>query len=266
MKKDAFYRVSMLCALFVLLFSNFCCIDVMGKTKKVVPNKQYEAKTIQVGAFDAVSVVGNCDVVFTPTTGEQSLELYASKNVIDLIEVYVENQNLIVRVKKGYNIWRNGDVMELRVSAPMVRQAIVTGSADFLFNQEVQVDKLTLSVTGSGEILTKALNTGHIECSIIGSGDILVQDLTAQKLIAKVTGSGDIKMAGSADEASLSVTGSGDIDAEAVRVKTIEASITGSGDIRCYPTEELNAHRSGSGTIYYKGNSVKVESKGIIKI
>ena len=252
--------------LMMIVLSCSSCIEVVGKTKRVIPNKQYQSKMIQVQDFDAVSVIGNCDVIFTPAAGEKSLELYASENVIDLIEVYVEGSKLVVRIKKDYNINRNNDVMELRVSAPMIRQAKVTGSATFLVTQDCEVDDLTLGVTGSGDILAKGIVADKVECSVTGSGDVKVAGLSAKELTAKITGSGDVEMAGSVDEASYLVTGSGDIDAEAVQAKAVKAKVTGSGDIRCYPIESLDANRTGSGTILYKGDGVNVTAKGVRKI
>ena len=265
MKKLIFSRASLFFALAILLLTNCSCIDVVAKTKRVTPNKQYQVKPINVETFNAVSILGNCDVVFTPSTS-QSLELYASENVLDLIEVYVENHKLIVRIKKDYNIMRSNDIMELRVSAPMIKQAKVTGSATFLLKEDAEIDNLTLSVTGSGKILTKKAVAQQVDCYVTGSGDIKIMQLLSKSVKVKVTGSGDVKMAGSVDKAEYLVTGSGEVDAEAVKAKDVEAKITGSGDIRCYPTESLNANRTGSGIIHYKGDVIKIGTKGVHKI
>lgn len=255
------------------------------------PNLNYVTKTVRVGSFSAVSLRGNCDVIFTPSSDKQQLELYASDNVIDYLEVYVKGETLIVGVKKGVNILRrNKDKMELHVSAPMIGNASVTGSGTIRFTRDFALaGPLTFEVTGSGDIFTEAVTCKDFRLHVTGSGDITVKEAKCEELRlgvtgsgditlsaieanavkAKVTGSGDIELAGNAAEAQYGVTGSGDINAKNLRVKVVMAEVSGSGDIDCYAVDHLTAHWSGSGDISYRGNpqiTTSHKQRGLHKI
>lgn len=237
----------------ILIGTGFCSCVFAGKF--IRPNHKYTSKTINVGSFKTVSLTGNCDIIFTPAINSQSLELYASDNVIDYIEVFVEGNTLVCKIKKGINISRNNDKMELRVSAPMVSKAEVTGSGSMRFIADADIPgPLVLNVTGSGDIQMKSLICKKLNTEVTGSGDISVNNIKADNVEAEVTGSGDITLTGNTASADYDVTGSGDIHANNLMAKEVRAEITGSGDISCYAIETLNADRSGSGEIHYKGN------------
>ena len=248
--------ISTLSLMLILFFTgiSFCSCVFAGKF--IRPNHKYTTKTINVSSFKAVSLTGNCDIIFTPaTTNNQSLELYASENVIDYIEVFVENNTLVCKTQKGINILRNNDKMELRVSAPMVSKAEVTGSGSMHFIDDANIPgSLALNVTGSGDIQMKGLICNKLDAEVTGSGDISVNNVKVDDVEAEVTGSGDIMLTGNTASADYKITGSGDIHANNLMAKEVKAEVTGSGDISCYAVETLNANRSGSGEIHYKGN------------
>ncbi|MCE2617474.1 head GIN domain-containing protein [Phocaeicola oris] len=246
---------SILSVALVLFFigTNLCSCVFAGKF--IRPNRQYTTKVINIGSFNAVNLVGNCDIIFTPSTGNQSLELYASDNVINYIEVFVKDNTLVCKIKKGINILRNKDKMELRISAPMISKAEVTGSGSMYFTADTEIHgSLDLGVTGSGDIQMEGLTCKNLETEVTGSGNISVNNLKADDVNANVTGSGDITLAGNIFSANYQVTGSGDIHADNLMAKEVNAEVTGSGDISCYAIETLKANRSGSGDIHYKGN------------
>jgi N-acetylmuramic acid 6-phosphate (MurNAc-6-P) etherase len=103
--------------------------------------------------------------------------------------------------------------------------------------------------------------------SVTGSGDIELNHITAENIKARVTGSGDIDLSGATQSADYAVSGSGDIDAVRLEAGNVVAGVSGSGDISCYAVSALKAHRSGSGSISYKGNPQQVDAphKGVYR-
>jgi hypothetical protein len=127
---------------------------------------------------------------------------------------------------------------------------------------------VTVSISGSGDIENSGLQCGDLKVSITGSGDIELKNINASDVDAHISGSGDIQLKGKALKADYSITGSGDIAADGLLTEEVKARTSGSGDITCYASQSIEANRTGSGSIGYKGNPTKVDisKKGVYKM
>lgn len=223
--------------------------------KRVVGSKNLITKEVKVKEFEHLQVKGSCDVIFTPTSGKQKLEIYGSDNLIDLMEVEVKGDELVVAYKKGYSIsLEKGAKLEVRIWAPIVKSATLNGSGDLAFKNSIETDHLELRLNGSGDLDTDKVKCSDLKLSLNGSGDIEIPHVVANTVIASVNGSGDIELKGQCTESRLSVNGSGDLDAVSLKADRVDASVSGSGDITCHAVERLSARVSGSGEVSYKGN------------
>ncbi|KAA6308811.1 hypothetical protein EZS27_039590, partial [termite gut metagenome] len=162
----------------------------------------------------------------------------------------------------------NSNNLEVRVFAPSLDKMEITGSGDITIASGLKTDKdLSMSIVGSGDINGLNIRCAQLSLSVTGSGDIELNHITAENTQARVTGSGDIELSGTTQSADYTVSGSGDIDAVKLEANNVLASVTGSGDISCHAVSALKAHRSGSGSISYRGNpqQVDIPRKGVYR-
>ena len=271
-----------------------CCTEVAAQinlfgfsnTRKVEGNCKYVTKEIRLSDFNNLSVSGNLSVLFTQHEEKAQVKLYCSENIADLVEIYVENNTLKAKVKKGYNIVDRA--LEIRVSAPQINSVSVSGSGDVRFASNVSSKHITLAVSGSGDIEGNQLlceqlsahisGSGNIgfnkinaqksDFSISGSGDMNISFLTTSNATFNISGSGDMKVAGSAEKASFNIAGSGEMDAREFVAKRVNCSVSGSGDIRCHATQYLKVNIAGSGNVGYKGNpkELYIPKKNVYKL
>ena len=171
-------------------------------------------KTFEVGEFNSVSLVGSLDVIFAQSDEDHSVVLHTDESPKALSYV--------------------------SVSAPMLREASITGSGDLVFKGDLRVDgPLGFSVTGSGDIDAGAVACKQFAVKVSGSGDIDAGPVTAEDMSLTISGSGDIAM---------ELSGAGDVSAK----------ISGSGDITLLGSaRSLNSRVSGSGDIHSNGLSLK---------
>ncbi|MDR0977192.1 MAG: DUF2807 domain-containing protein [Prevotellaceae bacterium] len=249
--------------------------QIFGSSKKVVASKNYVTKSIHVDEFNALSVGGSFDVIFTQRPGRPEVIISTSDNIIDLIDVRVEQGTLRINFKKNTNVSYKlltvqvygGDMNRFSMAGSgsliikgglKTEQALtlsMAGSGD-LEGSNIQCANLKASMAGSGDISINGVNCLSLTASMSGSGDITLKDIKATNVETSIAGSGDITLSGSADTGKYSIAGSGGITASDLKVKDLSTSISGSGGIKCFATDNLKIRVSGSGRVGYKGNPV----------
>lgn len=207
--------------------------------KTVKDNGNIIVKERILSTYNQVVSKGSTDVILVE--GEVGkIRVEASENVEPYILTSVENNTLTISLKQGYNYAFKHKVI---VYVPV--------------NQYLK----GISVIGSGDISMKnELNVDELQCSVSGSGDISI-NLNTNKLVLKVSGSGDIKAIGTTNELEAEVKGSGDVEAFELKANIVNAQILGSGDISVYAQNEIVARVTGSGDIKIKGNPQKRDTK-----
>lgn len=215
-----------------------------GKNKKIKGNGTVTTDTRSVSDYDGVSAVGPMDV-FLEKGSEGNITIEADSNFMEYIEVKNDGDMLVVKVKKGYNLYSKNPI---KVTVP--------------FNS---ISKVKL--TGSGDVETRdTIETNSFEAMLTGSGDVTL-DVDASEATIRLTGSGDMNLSGSANTLEMKLSGSGDIDGDDFNATNAEVYVSGSGDIDVNVSGNLKARVNGSGDITYSGNpsvDKKVSGSGSI--
>lgn len=176
------------------------------------------------GSFDRIEQSGVFDVEWAPAA-ETSVEIHAQEHVLPMMDVYVRNGTLVVASKPGS--FSCTERIVVRVQSPSLTHVEAAGSGDIWVSDvpgpaltvelsgsgavraSGHVERLSVSLAGSGEFDGSQLRATHAELSVAGSGDI--RAVVAQDVVAKVTGSGDIAIRGAAGNRNTRIMGSGDI-------------------------------------------------------
>jgi len=219
------------------------CLVVTGISySAIAPIAMAQQKTEDrhLSGFHALEVAGPFDVRLSQGATE-SVKVEAPEEVIGRITTEVNNGVLKVYNKHNENFhW--GDAFHHRkilvyVTVKDINSIMVTGSGDVAFTEGIHADRLTLHVSGSGDV----------------NGMLEVKDLEAG-----ISGSGDVKLSGHADNSQIRISGSGDYSARGLHTSNTSVHISGSGDASVYVTDKLDASVSGSGDISYSGSPKSV--------
>ncbi|UYW02442.1 DUF2807 domain-containing protein [Flavobacterium agricola] len=204
--------------------------------KKINGNGQVQTETRKTNAYESIKLIGSSNVTLVHgTVGE--LTVTAESNILNYLETYVENNELVIRLKPNHNFNTTKGV-----------QVVVPAQ---------KISQVTL--TGSGKIATKntTLQAKKINLSLSGSGDMELA-IEAEAVQAQVNGSGDMALNGKTQDLNAAVKGSGDIDASKLKAATAKLEVFGSGDIKAQANNEVNAAIIGSGDIHVTGKPQKV--------
>jgi hypothetical protein len=198
-------------------------------------------ETRNVKDFKKVSFGVSGDL-FIKIGPEFRLTIEGDKRALDEIETIVSGDRLTIKRENWRFSFNDNNRVTINVTMPSLEGVGVSGSGKAQIMDPVESDHLSLSVSGSGKLMTDDLNVDDLNCGISGSGDIIL-------------GSG-----GSVDKGDISISGSGGFSGDEIEIDHLEVSISGSGNCRCKAGDSLEAHVSGSGNVTYSGNP-KVDAR-----
>ena len=231
MKRD----ILIIAAAFLMFFA---CKRMFNSVKGEGP---VQTETRSLKDFKGVELGASADVYMTQAT-DFKVTIEAQKNIAELLETSVEGGILKIYFKKSIgNV--DYDKLIIHVEAPLFENVYLLGSGNMIAQNAFKGDKLSLTITGSG--------------------DVRVKDATYNTVKAELSGSGNLEVGGVAESSELSLSGSGDVHAQNLKSKKVDASITGSGNIDCHAETSMDASVTGSGDIHYSGDpSVKSRITG----
>lgn len=287
-------KKNLILAMLLAMVFESCAISVSSETKEaIVPSKNYITKKVKVDDFNAISTSTSIDVVYTQTTGDTEVEIYAPDNLMEYVKVKVDGGMLKVSFQskeksKGINI-KGKHETEVRVSAPAIHSLQASSSGDIILKNGLQyAGEVSLKSSSSGDIKggkiicdaleIEASSSGDIELRNVecislttessSAGDVSIESLKAETVNVAVSSSGDVSLAGVCRSAKFEASSAGDIEADELKAEKVVARSSSAGDVTCYASDSLEVSISSSGNVRYKGNPKQIlnHSKGLKKM
>jgi hypothetical protein len=216
-------------------------------TTNLASGQSKETRTVSGFTKVSFGVAGDLFIKIGP---EFRLVIEGDKRILDEIETVVSGDRLSIRKENWRFSFNNDERVTINLTMPDLEGLGVSGSGKAQVMDKIEADHLSLSVSGSGKLITAELNADDLNCGISGSGDIILDS------------------GGSVDNGDISISGSGSFSGEGVDIDHLGVSISGSGNCRCKAGDTLDAHVSGSGNVTYIGNpkvNARVSGSGHVR-
>ncbi|SDL05435.1 Putative auto-transporter adhesin, head GIN domain [Catalinimonas alkaloidigena] len=224
-------------ALFPLLLGLLLPLSILAQSR--------EKRTIR--SFSELEISGIYEVYLRQGNTE-SLELEADEDVMDKLITENKGDRLVLRMEHvRMNQYKNRKV-----------KAYITCR---------RLDRIEMSgathLQGETPLHTKALAIG-----ISGAGDVRLE-IDTESLEASISGAGDLRVTGRTGEQRVEISGAGDYKSYDLASRRAEVRVSGAGSANVTVSEEIDAHASGAGNVYYKGSpsrtNVKSSGAGSVK-
>ncbi|MEL6812480.1 MAG: head GIN domain-containing protein [Bacteroidota bacterium] len=212
--------------------------ETNAQWRKVTGNGNVTTKTINTGDYDAVKVVGSMDVHLEKGS-EGNITVKTDDNLHEYLDIEVKGDALVIKSEKNISL-RTKKGIHVYVPFEKISKVALTGSGDIDTKDTIDAPEMSVSVTGSGDV---------------------VLDINAGMVDADITGSGDMVLRGKTQDLEVQVTGSGDFKGFELEAQNTNARVSGSGDAKVVAKNSLKARVNGSGDIDYKGNPEKRDTK-----
>lgn len=232
-------KISLILVTALVLVTMYSCKKVVGEGPSVTELRN-------TSDFDEIEFGVPGTLYYTPSPTFK-VELQAQKNILEVIETFVVNGELRIKVKNNTNVKPKENII-INVSGPDVKSLTLSGSGSLKVLPDFNPYNLRIRVSGSGSMLINKLTTGEIETQVSGSGDVQILN-------------------GTANSSTTSVSGSGKVDFAGISTKNATTNTSGSGTIKIFATDKLDCHISGSGVVMYRGTpQIKSSISGSGKI
>ena len=112
-------------------------ITACSPSNRVTGSNNYITKQIKVEKFNGLQLTGGPDVIYKQAQGKPSVEVYGQDNIVELLDIYVQNNSLTVKFKNNTSIQNRGK-LEIRVSGPALNRIALSGSGDIKLVNGIQ--------------------------------------------------------------------------------------------------------------------------------
>jgi hypothetical protein len=180
---------------------------------------------------DTVSIAGFATVHYRGGEGDEVI-VRGSPDVVANVEVRGGRITLDCR-------GAGARAVDITLPGRAFRKINLSGSGKVLM-ENVNLPDLTLGISGSGSLRAQG-SVDRLTVSISGSGDAKLADLAVKQFTVKVSGSGNIEAAPK-DLADISVSGAGDVRL-LTRPGQLRSHVAGSGRITQPPLESADGKK-----------------------
>jgi len=227
--------------LFVFLFIAFplfISCDFSNRTA-IYGNYQLVNQRIEIGDYDKVILNVPAEVFYQQFSDSTPyLQIHTDENIFRALDVRVQDNQLIIDVKKD---------------------SVIKPTQFTIYTASSNLNRV--SVAGAGKIRLKGeVNAEDFNLDIAGSGNFLSDSLICDKLTASIVGSGNAQLTGASNSSSFKITGTGSIQAFSYLVQESDCHILGSGNIETWVTNKLDVNITGSGNLTYRGNPKSINN------
>ena len=193
-----------------------------------------EGRLYAPGDFNAIDISGAAEVRFVQGPRDRVF-VEGGDEAQKAVDFEVRDRKLNVRPTGAWKFWKQQQV-QMTITARELSRVVISGSADLSASGPVQVDRLTVSISGAG--LAR------------------FDQLKAEQLNFQVSGAGDGQVAGSVKDLKLSISGRSEFRGENLMSQTAKVAISGIGEVQVWATQELSISVAGFGTVDYWGAPV----------
>lgn len=229
-------------AIYLLILSGFILSSCEGVFNCQRGDGNFTQEYRAVSSFTSITNSTEFDVEISYAS-EASLVVEADENLQQYIKTYVQNNILVVELDGERCIESTGNI-QIIVQAPVLESAVLSGSGDLDIYDFI---------------------SQSFSATLTGSGDLKISDLVVtSSLKVDLSGSGDVDIDGKSNKADYYLTGSGDVNAANFLADVCYVNLSGSGDVELSFVSELTGMLSGSGDVYYIGDSevVRIRNTG----
>lgn len=215
------------------IISIFGITSLLQACTKVNGDGPVVTETRATGSYSGIhyALQGNLHI---DSGSGNSVEIRAQQNIINVIETYINNHTLFIRLRNS-TVIHSHEPIEVYLKT---------------------TDPALIHLSGSGNIIaSKTISSPELNIESSGSGNIQLQQVQTGKLQARVSGSGKIEvLQGSATTEKIQLSGSGQALLSGMQADTAYTQTSGSGQIMLWVNQYLESEISGSGIVRYKGS------------
>jgi len=243
-------KFKLYCYLIILFILPALACNTLSVGNTVNGSGNITTQTYDVMGFSRVTLEGFGDVYITQGETEE-LSVETDDNIFAQLNIRVRGDELILGMKPNVSLNPSRSIV-YHLTVKDLSDITLAGSGNF-YSDAIQTSDLKILLAGSGDIEVKGLSGDGLDINLSGSGNITVKQIAATSVDTTVNGAGDIKLDGKAEKQTITVNGSGNYIAGNLETDSANISIMGSGNLTLWVKDKLDIRVNGSGDVSYYG-------------
>ena len=221
-------RIFIFSAFAILIFSS--CRQVFGK--RIRGNGSVKTETRTVGDFKAIEVNGAIDVYFKQDSSI-SVKVETDENLQEYVEVYVENNTVVVEPKDGSNL-KPSKSIKVYISGPAVESLQASGASSIVTENQITIGELTVSLSGASDAEV---------------------NIKSPKVNVDLSGASTAIISGETKDLKVECSGASKAKCFDLLAENVKADLSGASDAQVFASVKIDAKVSGASDLKYKGNA-----------
>jgi hypothetical protein len=172
---------------------------------------------------------------------EESLVIEADEETLKKVYTEVRDGELILRVGRDF-LERLGIGLQTSLTRPQISYRLTVK------------DLRGLAVAGWGRAEVGELSCDRLSVHLSGGGEISLQSVRGEYLEAKLSGAGRIATAGKVSEQDVALRGAGKYEGGQLETQKTHVAISGAGSATVWAVDSLDVSLSGVGSVEYYGD------------
>ncbi len=212
----------------ILFLSAIACTSCVFMEPSIKGNGNVVEETRRVGDFDEIKVSRGMNVYITQSSSSKVV-VKADENLLDIIETRVEGNTLNVTSKQNI---RRATSKKVYISVSDLSKITATAGSNVFSESELQWKNLELKCT---------------------AGSNMKLEVKARELKVSTSSGSNIKLEGKADKFVGKATSGSNLKAGELTTEKCEVRVSSGANIWISAKDNLNAHASSGGNIFYSG-------------
>lgn len=193
-------------------------------------NGQYTYTVNNLPYFDGVEVSSGIVLRYQPN-GQPSVKVSLDKKNDRLVQVYVDEGELKVRLKRSFS--RSPRVV-VTITGHALNKFEATSGASIQFLAPLSVNgKLSFEASSGSSIRANGLKAHEIDVDASSGGQVVISGIQATMVEAEASSGGNLSLNGRGDQAKFDASSGGTLKAEQLKVQHAEAEASSGGTIIC---------------------------------
>lgn len=193
-------------------------------------NGQYTYTVNHLPYFHAVEVSSGIELRYQPN-GQPSVKVSLDKKNDRLVQVYVDEGELKVRLKRSFS--RSPRVV-VTITGHALNEFEATSGASIQVLSPLSVNgKLSFEASSGSSIRANNLKAHEIDVDASSGGQVVISGIQATMVEADASSGGNLSLNGRADHAKFEASSGGAVKAENLKVQKAEAEASSGGSVLC---------------------------------
>lgn len=193
-------------------------------------NGQYTYTVNHLPYFDGVEVSSGIVLRYQPN-GQPSVKVSLDKKNDRLVQVYVDEGELKVRLKRSFS--RSPRVV-VTITGHALNEFEASSGASIQFLAPLSVNgKLSLNASSGSSIRANGLKAHEIDVDASSGGQVVISGIQATMVEAEASSGGNLSLNGRTDQAKFDASSGGTLKAEQLKVQHAEVEASSGGTIVC---------------------------------